>query len=174
MWRRSWLIVAATVLGPALLAGCAVRAEEDIAGDATVVPPVRPAVLVPVDYRPPAGRVPSTGAYLPENGKPTLIFVDAIWCPFCALARPVVHSLRPEYQERVNFVILDYDLKDDRELAAALGISGHPTFAVVPPGGQPSAAFERRFGPQLPDVLRALLDRVAEEYATPGASRSPP
>lgn len=38
-----------------------------------------PAVSVAADYRPPGDRVPSTGAYLPANGKPTLVFVDAIW-----------------------------------------------------------------------------------------------
>lgn len=37
------------------------------------------AVLVAPDYRPPKGRVDSTGAYIPANGKPTLVFVDAIW-----------------------------------------------------------------------------------------------
>jgi len=144
--------------------GCAAGAAEPSTRDAAVALPARAAVLVADNYEPPADRVPSTGAYLPSNGKPTLVFVDAIWCPFCALARPVVHSLRPEYQGRVNFVILDFDLQEDRDLAAALGISGHPTFAVVPPDGESSAAFDRRFGPQLPDVLRELLNQVAEKY----------
>ena len=31
------------------------------------------------EYQPPEDRVASTGAYLPSNGKPTLVFVDAIW-----------------------------------------------------------------------------------------------
>ncbi len=41
--------------------------------------PTGPAVLVAADYQPPEDRVASTGAYLPSNGKPTLVFVDAIW-----------------------------------------------------------------------------------------------
>ena len=41
--------------------------------------PSGPAVLVAADYEPPTDRVASTGAYLPSNGKPTLVFVDAIW-----------------------------------------------------------------------------------------------
>ena len=41
--------------------------------------PTGPAVLVAADYEPPEDRVASTGAYLPSNGKPTLVFVDAIW-----------------------------------------------------------------------------------------------
>ena len=41
--------------------------------------PTGPAVLVAADYQAPEDRVASTGAYLPSNGKPTLVFVDAIW-----------------------------------------------------------------------------------------------
>lgn len=41
--------------------------------------PTGPAVTVPDDYTPPGDRVDHTGAYLPANGKPTLVFVDAIW-----------------------------------------------------------------------------------------------
>ncbi|MBT5775406.1 MAG: hypothetical protein HOH95_13650 [Dehalococcoidia bacterium] len=41
--------------------------------------PTGPAVTVPVGYMPPGDRVPETGTYLPANGKPTLVFVDAIW-----------------------------------------------------------------------------------------------
>jgi hypothetical protein len=41
--------------------------------------PTGPPVTVPVGYEPPDSYVASTGAYLPVNGKPTLVFVDAIW-----------------------------------------------------------------------------------------------
>ena len=41
--------------------------------------PTGPAVVVGADFTPPSDRVDSTGAYLPANGKPTLVFVDAIW-----------------------------------------------------------------------------------------------
>ena len=37
------------------------------------------AVVVPVNYQAPKDRVADTGAYLPKNGKPTLVFVDSIW-----------------------------------------------------------------------------------------------
>ena len=37
------------------------------------------AVTVPRGYEPPTDRVPSTGASIPVNGKPTLVYVDAIW-----------------------------------------------------------------------------------------------
>ncbi|MBM3140602.1 MAG: hypothetical protein FJZ92_10500 [Chloroflexi bacterium] len=41
--------------------------------------PAGPAVLVQTGYTPPRDRIDSTGAHLPANGKPTLVFVDAIW-----------------------------------------------------------------------------------------------
>ena len=41
--------------------------------------PTGPAVIVAADYAIPDDRVDSTGAYLPANGKPTVVFVDAIW-----------------------------------------------------------------------------------------------
>ena len=36
-------------------------------------------IRVPKEYQPPHDRVPSTGATIPVNGKPTLVYVDAIW-----------------------------------------------------------------------------------------------
>lgn len=41
--------------------------------------PTGPAVLVPAGYEPPGDIIDSTGAHLPANGKPTLVYVDAIW-----------------------------------------------------------------------------------------------
>jgi hypothetical protein len=41
--------------------------------------PTGDAVLVPADYVHPDDHVDNTGTYLPANGKPTLVFVDAIW-----------------------------------------------------------------------------------------------
>ena len=46
---------------------------------ATVAASADGAVRVPKGYQPPADRVPSTGATIPVNGKPTLVYVDAIW-----------------------------------------------------------------------------------------------
>lgn len=122
-----------------------------------------PAVTVPVGYRPPTNRVPSTGAFLPSNGKPTLAFVDAIWCFFCALARDAVHDLRVPYQDRINFVILDYDRTDDLALARRLGIAQHPAYAVIAAGNVPSEPAQRLFGPLAAPNLRALLDGLVAQ-----------
>ena len=38
-----------------------------------------PAVMVSADYKVPKDYVDNTGAYIPQNGKPTIVFVDSIW-----------------------------------------------------------------------------------------------
>jgi thioredoxin-like negative regulator of GroEL len=69
-----------------------------------------------------------------------------------------VHGLRPEYQEQVNFVILDYDIREEAALAERLGVRAHPAFAVL--GADSVEVEERRFGPMDETALRALLDGV--------------
>ncbi len=63
---------------PAAVTAAAGSAESAVAG-AVPSAEAQGAILVAADYRPPRGRVDSTGAYVPSNGKPTLVFVDAIW-----------------------------------------------------------------------------------------------
>lgn len=70
-----------------------------------------------------------------------------------------MHGLRAEYQDRVNFVILDYDLRDDTELARALGVRAHPAFAVV--AADSDEVVERLFGPLTEETLRQVLERAA-------------
>lgn len=124
--------------------------------------PTGPAVLVEPGYEAPTDRVDSTGAYLPVNGKPTLVLVEAIWCPNCALTRPIFQRLRPEYQDDVNLVVLDFDLEADAELARSLGAWAHPAWAVIAPDS--NEVLERRFGPLNEPNLRALLDGVRDGH----------
>ena len=81
-----------------------------------------------------------------------------------------MHGLRNEYQDRVNFVILDFDRDDERDLASAMGVGRHPAYAVVPPASPPGDALLQRFGPLTEDHLRALLVEVAELFPTEGGS----
>ena len=48
-----------------------------VAGGASF--PTGPAVLVATGYQAPKNKVDSTGAFLPTNGKPTVVWTDAIW-----------------------------------------------------------------------------------------------
>jgi thioredoxin-like negative regulator of GroEL len=73
-----------------------------------------------------------------------------------------VHGLRSEYQDRVNFVILDFDDRADRGLASRLDAARHPAYAVVAPDSD--EVVERRFGPQPETALREWLDAVVARY----------
>ena len=77
-----------------------------------------------------------------------------------------MYGLRPEYQDRVNFVILDVDKPDELELARRMGSRGQPFYAVIPPDQGPDDATRLTFGPQPESRLRALLDDVVAEYAS--------
>ena len=57
-----------------------------------------------------------------------------------------MHGLRNEYQDRVNFVILDYDDPADHALALNLGIARHPAYGLVAPDSD--EVVHRLFGPQ--------------------------
>lgn len=69
-----------------------------------------------------------------------------------------MHGLREEYQDRVNFVILDFDESAQRDLARELGVGRHPSFAVVTPDA--SDVLRTTFGPLREVALRELLDEA--------------
>ena len=85
--QRALGIVFALLAGAALIAACSGSDEgSSTPSTSSAAPavsdagfPTGPAVLVPAGYQFPGDRVDSTGAYVPANGKPTLVFVDAIW-----------------------------------------------------------------------------------------------
>jgi len=81
-----------------------------------------------------------------------------------------VNGLRSEYQDRVNFVILDYDERDERDFAGKMKAAQHPAYAVVPPNSPPSDAVLQRFGPQPEPQLRELLEEIVARFpAEPGS-----
>ena len=86
--QRALGIAFAFLAGAALIAACSggdegAPAPSAASSGATASSdagfPTGPAVLVPAGFRFSSERVDSTGAYVPANGKPTLVFVDAIW-----------------------------------------------------------------------------------------------
>ena len=77
-----------------------------------------------------------------------------------------MHGLRPEYQDRINFVILDYDIDADLDLARELEIPSHPAFTIVPPNGAPGEHIVHIFGPQNEKNLRKLLDEALAQFVS--------
>ncbi|MBI2108197.1 TlpA family protein disulfide reductase [Candidatus Woesearchaeota archaeon] len=69
-----------------------------------------------------------TLSQLKEQGKPTLLFFWATWCPSCAEDFAVAKKIYPEYADKINYVAIDLDTTEDiamiREYADKLGING--------------------------------------------------
>lgn len=79
---RLGALAALLALGALLAVACGDSASDSQRADrvgASQGIPTGPAVTVAAGYASPEDHVPSTGAWLPDNGQPTLVFVDAIW-----------------------------------------------------------------------------------------------
>ena len=80
--RRLGAFAALLALGALLAVACGDSASDgqlaERAGSTSGFP-TGPAVMVPEGFEGPSEGVGSTGAWLPDNGQPTLVFVDAIW-----------------------------------------------------------------------------------------------
>ena len=73
-----------------------------------------------------------------------------------------MYGLREQYQDRINFVILDWDINDQNDLAEDLGVRRHPAFGLVSPDGE---VVRRLFGPQQEAVLIEAIDEVVASTA---------
>ena len=69
--------------------------------------------------------------------------------------KPIVHGLEAEYWERIDFVYLDRENGDNRDVVERYGISGQPIFILVAPDG---SEVQRWFGAPSPDDFRAAFD----------------
>ena len=69
-----------------------------------------------------------------------------------------MNGLRLEYQDRVNFVILDWDIPADHQFGMRLGFTYHPNFAAIPANSDDVA--ERLFAAPRTGELRAMIERL--------------
>jgi hypothetical protein len=75
-----------------------------------------------------------------------------------------VHRLRPEYQDRANFGILDYDIGERRDFAGEMGAAWHPAFTVPSPNSGPEDAAHRKFEPLNEGSLSEVFDELVAKY----------
>lgn len=68
-----------------------------------------------------------------------------------------MHGLREQYQDSINFVILDWDIREESDLAEELGVRRHPAFGLISPEGE---VVRRMFGPQQEAVLTEAIEDV--------------
>jgi hypothetical protein len=68
--------------------------------------------------------------------------------------KPVVHGLEAEYWGRLDFVYLDREAPENREVVQKYGVTYQPVFILVDPDG----GEVQRWAIPDPDDLRAALD----------------
>ena len=64
------------------------------------------------------------------------VFVDfwAEWCGPCRMVSPVVEELAQEYEGKVNFVKVNIDVEDVREVASKYNVFSIPTLTLFKNG----------------------------------------
>jgi thioredoxin 1 len=85
-----------------------------------------------------------------ESDLPVMIDFYADWCGPCKIMSPVIEELAKEYQGKIN--VYKFNIDDDREIAAELGISSIPTVIFF------------RDGKQIGKFVGALPKNNIEEY----------
>lgn len=66
-----------------------------------------------------------------KQGKPTVIYFTASWCPMCAKNWPSLSEVYPEYKDKLNFVAISIDPTDDAEVMRKLAKERDITFPVA-------------------------------------------
>ena len=92
-----------------------------------------------------------------NNGKPTVIDFWAPWCPSCLAGAPTLRAVEIEYADRVNFVSIDADLRENWPLVQLFGVDSIPHLALVDGGGVVETAL---VGPVSRSVLSADIDAM--------------
>ena len=70
-----------------------------------------------------------------------------------------MNGLRLEFQDRVNFVILDWTIRADKDFARTLELTYHPNYAAIAPNSNEvvnKLLLEARRG-ELREMIEALL-----------------
>jgi len=71
-----------------------------------------------------------------KGDKPCLVDFYADWCAPCRITSPILEELAKEYKGQINVYKVDVD--QNREVAAAFGVRGIPTFLYCPAEGKPT------------------------------------
>lgn len=86
---------------------------------------------------------------------PAIIDFYADWCGPCKMVAPILQEIAKDYYGKL--IVYKVDTENERELAAAFGISSIPTLLFVPMTGQPQAAMgalpRQSFDKAIKDVL---------------------
>ena len=75
-----------------------------------------------------------TAATPRADGRPTLVWFSAVWCPVCERMAPFAHETASGYTDRLVFVEKSVD--EDRSSTNRYGVSGTPTFIMLDAAGR--------------------------------------
>lgn len=92
-----------------------------------------------------------------EKKKPALFFFYADWCSACSQMRPVIEKLKPEYSDRIRFIMVNVDDPESRELVVMVGVRAIPLTIFLT---SPDQEAQRWVGPRPEAVLRAAFDEA--------------
>ncbi len=92
-----------------------------------------------------------------EKKKPALFFFYADWCSACGQMRPVIEKLKPEFSDRIRFIMVNVDEPESRELVAMVGVRAIPLTIFIT---SPDQEAQRWIGPRPEAVLRAAFDEA--------------
>lgn len=102
--------------------------------------------------------VASDPAMISSTGRPQVIEFFAFWCTTCQAMRPVIHGLQDRYRDKVDFIYLDIDAANTKDLQKTLGFTGlRPTLIFVTPEG---TEMDRLVGVQASDQIAQKIDAL--------------
>jgi thiol-disulfide isomerase/thioredoxin len=100
------------------------------------------------------------------NGKPTLMEFYADWCSSCQAMAPEMASLKQQYGDRVNFVMLNVDNQKWLPEILSYRVDGIPHWVYLDKAGEAKAEAIGEIPRQImEDNLIALADGVALPHA---------
>ena len=90
---------------------------------------------------------------------PPFFFLLKKWCENCKSAAPTLAMIEDEYRNRVNFVMVNGDLRESWPMIERFGVDAIPHLAMIGSDGFVETAL---IGPIPRSVLRADLDVMIE------------
>lgn len=95
-----------------------------------------------------------------DNGRPTVVDFYAEWCENCKEMAPVLRSIEGKYKDKVNFVVVNGDAADNRDLVDTFRVDGIPHLALINTEGEVKTAL---IGKVPKRVLEADIDALIRD-----------
>ena len=143
MKRRLLVLITAGVL---LLTGCGGQASPT----PQPTPLNAPKAALQTNY------VASDPQLVRATGRPQMLEFFAFWCDICQGMRPMIHQLQDQYDGQVDFIYLDIDAANTKQLQQDFGFNGNrPTLIFLSADGNEEG---RLVGQHSKDEIAQQLD----------------